>query len=312
MPDHKARRTLAILNLLGLYILLQVLWWGYLLVSVTRNLAEAEGNADYGVRQAWMIAGEGSVFLVLLFVGFRRIRKNIRRDLHFAGMQRTFLLAVTHELKTPVAAVKLLLETLHNREVTAEQSKKMIADALKETNRLEGLTGNILLATRLDQGNSESEKTPTDLSAILKVESSRFANLYQGLRVFSVEIEPEVQVSGEPELLRAVCFNLIENAVKYSEKEGLITVSLRHQKDEVTLVVSDTGCGIPDEEKDRIFGKFYRPGNEQTRRHKGTGLGLYIVASALRLHGGRISVTDNQPQGSTFTVRLPLSHGTLR
>ena len=310
MADQKAKRTLAILNVLGLYILFQVFWWGYLLISVNQRLAISQGRADGVNRQVWMIAGEGSVFLILLFVGFWRIRRNIRRELRFAGMQRTFLLAVTHELKTPVAAVKLLLETMYSREMSAEQSRKMIADALKETNRLEGLTGNILLATRLDQEKDQASTSPVPLSQLLTSEATRFSNLYKGLRSFDLCIEPDIEMQGEQELLRAVCFNLLENAVKYTPKEGTIEVTLKRTQSAAELVISDTGCGIPDEEKARIFEKFYRPGNEQTRKHKGTGLGLYIVLSAVRLHHGSVRVADNAPSGSIFTVQLPLNYAT--
>ncbi|MFN8776556.1 MAG: sensor histidine kinase [Flavobacteriales bacterium] len=312
MPNPKARRSLAILNLLGLYILLQVLWWGYLLISVTRDLASMRGSDDSGLRQALMIAGEGTVFLILLFIGFRTIRRTVRRELHLAGMQRTFLLAVTHELKTPVAAVKLMLETLNSREMSDEQRRKLVADALKETNRLEGLTGNILLATRLEQGQDQGELTSTDLSTMLLGETTRFANLYQSQRTVTHSIQPEVVVSGEPELLRAVCFNLVENAIKYTPPGGHVSVDLHLEGEEAVITVSDNGAGIPDEEKERIFTKFYRSGNEQVRRHKGTGLGLYIVASSLRLHHGRIEVSDNRPQGSTFTARLPLHDASSR
>jgi signal transduction histidine kinase len=308
MPDQKSRRTLTILNVLGGYILLQVIWWGYLLIAVNTRLAAAEGREDDTLRQVWMIAGEGSVFLILLFVGFRRIRRNIRREMHFANVQRTFLLAVTHELKTPVAAIKLQLETLNHRSVSPEISRRMLADALKEASRLEGLTGNILLATRLDQEGLASHGFSVSLTDLVRGEASRFASLYRDLRLFEIHIEDDVETSGEPELLRAVFFNLIENAVKYSPENGRIRISLRTKNDQAVFEAEDEGAGVPDGEKSRIFEKFYRPGNEQTRRHKGTGLGLYIVQTAVRLHRGHVAVSDAVPRGARFTVTLPLHH----
>lgn len=308
MPNQKAKRTLAILHLLGIYILLQVCWWGYLVISVSHRLALAEGREDSVARQLWMIVGEGSVFLILLFVGFRTIRKNVLRELHFASMQNTFLLAVTHELKTPVAAIKLQLETLKNRELTAEQSSQIVSGALKEANRLEGLVGNILLTTQLDRAPVGTTQYAFNLSDVLRGEAQRFKSLYQHTREISCTIEDDVEMRGEPELMRAACFNLIENAVKYSGDGGIVSIGLKQTKDQIILDVIDNGSGIPDNEKEHVFGKFYRPGNEPTRRHKGTGLGLYIVRNAVRMHGGTVQVSDASPHGSRFTVVLPLHH----
>lgn len=308
MPDQKERRTLVILNLLGLYILLQVCWWGYSLVDVNHRLSDLQGNGPGNHRALWMIVGEGSVFVILLSAGFWRIRRDVRRELRFARMQRTFLLAVTHELKTPVAAIKLMLETLHTRDISPTQSARLVADALKESNRLEGLTGNILLTTRLGHGKQDHFSERINFSALAGSESSRFEQLFESHRTFRLRIDPDLYVDGENELLRSLCFNLIDNAVKYSPAGGLIDISLKCREKTIVLRVADQGIGIPDSEKKRVFEKFYRPGDEQIRRHKGTGLGLYIVYWACRLHGGSIRIEDNQPAGTVFHVELPLSH----
>jgi len=308
MPDQKVRRTLVILNLLGVYILLQVCWWGYLVIAASKRLAFTEGQDTDTARQVWMIVGEGSVFLTLLFIGFWSIRRNIRRELHFANVQRTFLLAVTHELKTPVAAIKLQMETLHTRNVSPDQAQKLIAASLKETNRLEGLVGNILLVTRLDQERMGATSYAINLSDVLSNELNRFSSLFQLTRKISHELTSGVEITGEPELIRAVCFNLIDNAVKYSGEGGHVQVRLYTTGNMAKIEVSDNGSGIPDEEKKRIFHKFYRPGNELTRQHKGTGLGLYIVQNAVKLHHGSIRVEDARPNGTRFIVSLPLHH----
>jgi two-component system, OmpR family, phosphate regulon sensor histidine kinase PhoR len=101
-----------------------------------------------------------------------------------------------------------------------------------------------------------------------------------------------------------MCYNLIENAIKYSGNEAIVHIHLTAKDKEVVLRVADNGIGITDEEKQKIFSKFYRIGNEQTRQHKGTGLGLYIVRSVVKLHKGHLSISDNSPKGSVFEVVL--------
>ena len=118
-------------------------------------------------------------------------------------------------------------------------------------------------------------------------------------------IAPDIIISSDHQLITALLTNLIENAIKYSPKDGNITIKLQEQENAVKLIVADEGVGISNEEKDRIFDKFYRIGNEDTRKTKGTGLGLYIVKNIVKLHQGYISVSNNSPKGSIFEIIFP-------
>jgi len=298
---------MTVLYILAVYILLQVCWWGYMLTDVYTQLYDALGQLegqsmnDIRSRKISMLVGEGSVFVVLLILGFWQIKRALKREFELARMEKTFLLSVTHELKTPIAAVKLSLETLKSRKLSEEQQAQILTDALRENNRLQFLSENILLATRLDQKQHHLQKETIDFSALILAEVNRF-QLNTG-RLES-NIQSNLQLVGEPELLRALVSNLIENALKYSSSEEAVFVDAKHANNQIILSVADHGQGIAEKELPHIFEKFYRIGNEETRRHKGTGLGLYIVKSILKLHEGKIDVRSNQPQGTIFTVQL--------
>ena len=298
---------MTVLYILAVYILLQVCWWGYMLTDVYTQLYDALGQLegqsmnDIRSRKISMLVGEGSVFVVLLILGFWQIKRALKREFELARMEKTFLLSVTHELKTPIAAVKLSLETLKSRKLSEEQQAQILTDALRENNRLQFLSENILLATRLDQKQHHLQKETIDFSALILAEVNRF-QLNTG-RLES-NIQSNLQLVGEPELLRALVSNLIENALKYSSSEEAVFVDAKHENNQIILSVADHGQGIAEKELPHIFEKFYRIGNEETRRHKGTGLGLYIVKSILKLHEGKIDVRSNRPQGTIFTVQL--------
>jgi signal transduction histidine kinase len=250
--------------------------------------------------KVWMIVGEGGVFLVMLVLGFWYIKRTISRELQLARMEKTFLLSVTHELKTPIAAIRLFLETMKARKLTEEQTKSILNDALRETERLQMLSENILLATRFDKGRGELMNEQVHLSDML-VQLSQRVQATNKVH-FQLNVEEDVLMRGDRELLRAMCSNLIENAVKYSATAAEICISLKSLGKEIIVTIADNGIGIPDEEKLKVFDKFYRSGNEQTRQHKGTGLGLYIASSVVRLHHGNIRVLDNIPNGCVFEV----------
>jgi signal transduction histidine kinase len=311
MVDSKEKRTLYILYILGLYILFQAGWWAYHLIDINRELYELRtitlGVNHNSVYQAkvWMILGEGLIFFLLLAFGFYTIKRNVSKELRLAKREKSFLLSVTHELKTPIAAVKLFLETLKTRKLSSEQEQKIIEDALKENTRLQVLSENILLVTRLDDSRDHVFIEKISLADIINSSLSRYQSLSPNLTI-EKNIKTKGETKGDIQLLSAVCNNLIENAIKYSPKEKMISVSLEEESGNVVMKVQDNGIGIVPEERQRIFEKFYRVGNEDTRKTKGTGLGLYIVKNIVKLHGGSVEVKSNLNEGSTFVVRLPI------
>jgi len=177
---------------------------------------------------------------------------------------------------------------------------------LQETSRLDFLTNNILIASQMDGGGYKSTKEELDLSDLLTDCIQNFSNRFPE-RIFIKEIEPGADVKADPLLLQMLINNLVENAIKYSPKETPIKAGLQKTGMDITLHIIDEGPGIPDEEKKNIFNKFYRIGNENTRKTQGTGLGLYLCKRIAKDHNADISVTNNIPHGSNFSVRFKQS-----
>jgi signal transduction histidine kinase len=250
--------------------------------------------------------GEGVTFLLLILVGAAFVYRSARRQFKQQQQQQNFMMAVTHELKTPISVARLNLETLQKYSLDPEKQKKLIRMTLQETERLNSLTNNILLSSQLEAGGYTTTKEDLDLSDLLKDCVQNFQNRYPE-RVFTYNAEPDIDIKGDTLLLQLLINNLLENAVKYSPKEKPVHCSLKNKDDRFAeLSITDEGQGIPDEEKEKIFQRFYRIGNELTRKTQGTGLGLYLCKIIARYHNADISVTNNQPSGSNFTVTFYL------
>lgn len=275
------------------------------------ELSPDEYNVEYSAiskdkeRNTQKYAGEGVIFLILILVGAYFVFRSIKRQFKLQQQQQNFMMAVTHELKTPISITRLNLETLQKYNLDPEKQKKIIKTTLAETARLNFLTSNILVSAQLESSNTSSDKEELDLSTLLKDCIRDFQVRYPEI-VFKTEIEDEADVKGDALLLQMLINNLLENAIKYSPKESPITAVLHREKTGIVLLLKDGGPGIPDEEKSKIFSKFYRIGNESTRKTQGTGLGLYLCKKIAATHNGDISVTNNIPKGSIFTVTFKL------
>jgi len=256
-------------------------------------------------RKTVQYLGEGISYLVLIFAGAAYVYRAMRREIIITQQQQNFLMAVTHEFKTPIAVTRLNLETIQKRKLQSEQQEKLINNTLIETDRLNNLTNNILIAAQLEGSNHKAYKEIVDLSKVIKNCSHNFSARYQN-RKFSSRIEDDIQVKGETIMLEVVVNNLLSNALKYSSQEDSIILNLFRKNKNAVIEVIDEGFGIDEKNKKKIFKKFYRVGNELVRKTKGTGIGLYLCKKIVKDHKGNIEVTDNQPKGSKFTVRIPV------
>ena len=301
------RRLLGVLYLMAAYLVFQLVWWGWQLYKLQFAYLQhlkAEGATlpENALRnKIFMIIGEGGVFLLLLFFGIWWIKKNVWQDLKRAQKEKNFLLAVTHELKTPIAAIRLNTQTLKNRKLTEEQSQDLCTDIITESNRLETLVNNILLATQFEQNTVLGNWQKIDLSTLVEAQIKRFQQLFPD-RTVNSNIHSNIFLQAEENMLVSLLFNLLENANKYSTVSEPISVLLKGSEHIVLLEISDFGIGIPNEERKSIFEKFHRVGNEQTRSQKGTGLGLYIVKEICKAHKAEITISDNTPRGSRFQI----------
>ena len=302
--ELKERRTLLIFYLLAFYIFCQITWWGYSLLDVHLKLIslQAQEGKDPSSR-IYMVVGEGLVFLIIFLLGTWRVQRNIRRDFMHARIEKTFLLSVTHELKTPIAILRLMMETLKKKDVDSQRQKEIVEGALEETYRLEQLVENILYATRLNQQVPSLHLERVSLSGLVDRAIGRFQAEHRNRIVRSVE--EDVFVVGDEQSILILVSNLVDNALKYSPPKEKIDIWLLRDDAGAVLVVSDRGPGIPTTERKKVLEKFYRIGNEETRNHRGTGLGLYIVARIAALHGGKLEIRENEWGGAHVVVSLP-------
>ncbi len=248
---------------------------------------------------------EGVTFLFLFLLGAIYVYRSLLKQLRYSNQQQNFMMAVTHELKTPIAITQLNIETLLKRELDPAQKKMLIENTLKETHRLDALCNNILLASQLDMGKYESNMQDVDLSDIVQKLVDSFQERFDQRELITT-ITPSVFIQAEPLLIQLLVNNLLDNAHKYSTLSSPITVQLTTKENQISLTVKDEGVGIPMEERVKIFEKFYRIGDESTRTTKGTGLGLYLCKKIIEFHQATITVDANLPNGSIFTINFPI------
>jgi signal transduction histidine kinase len=294
------RRTTFILYVLSIYVILQFIWWGYHLIELTREVADESLMVN---KRVTMILGEGAVFLLILVVGIWQIRKSIHKDLKLSERQNNFLLSVTHELKTPMAANKLYIQTVMKRDLSKEQSSELLMKAVDENNRLERMIDNILHASRLENKALQLTKESVDLYHLAQFSIDRFQQLFPKA-TFTLDVAENTTIIGDRLLLETILTNLIENALKYVGSDAHISIYGSKTGSTTQFGVKDDGHGVAASDQEEIFKKFYRAGSEDTRTQKGSGLGLYIVRELTRLHGGRITYSDNVPQGANFQIEL--------
>ena len=315
------RKRLAFITIiywfLLVYIIAALIWWfialekqnvamfGFRMEQLDKNsLSYAQQFSSLQQekkRKTSQYIGEGTTFLLVILIGALFVYRATREQLRLSKQQQNFMMAVTHELKTPIAVIKLNLETLERRRLDEEKQLRLIDTMLQETGRLNDLTTNILVTSQLESGNYQPGKEEIKLSALIEEAVRDFSNRYHH-RIIQKKIQPEIYVTGERLLLQLLINNLLDNALKYSPPEKPVNVKMEKLQNKIYLQVSDQGGGIPEEEKKKIFEKFYRSGSETTRKTKGTGLGLYLCKRIAYSHKAKIKVTNNHPSGSIFTV----------
>src|ERR1700676_562328 len=255
----------------------------------------------------------GIIFFGLIIAGLVVYTVFLVREIQKNEQQDSFLNAVTHELKTPIASLRLYLETLQTRQLTEAKQQDFYRIMLEDTDRLLGTVEQILKAGEARQASGKKNWERVNFSAIVAetVDLTRLRHhLPAEVLQFAGSPEEKIYLRGSPQELRTAVFNLVENAVKYSgEKKEIEVDLLTPDIDTILLRVRDKGVRIPHPELKRIFKRFYRVASSATGRVKGTGLGLFIVRSIARRHGGdAFAESEGTGRGSTFTLRLPRAY----
>jgi signal transduction histidine kinase len=295
------KKPIIIFTALLSYIVLQSIWW----LRNTWNLYQEIYGGEVLQRKLYMLIGEGVVFLIILGLGFFVIYRAIKKEMALSAQQKNFLMAITHELKTPIASIKLLLQTISSRKLEQQQIQDLSKKAIDDADRLNQLVENILIATKIDERLYLLNKEELSLNKLIEKLISNSAFQKNHSINFTVKNPEEILLHADSSSMISIISNLLENAIKYSPEGSEIKIELIEENNFIKLSVFDVGEGIPDEEKENIFKKFYRIGNENTRKKKGTGLGLFIVKNLVLLHNGSIEVKNNSPKGTIFVLQFP-------
>jgi signal transduction histidine kinase len=249
---------------------------------------------------------------LMLLAGLYLVYVNVRREVHLSRLKSDFVANVSHELKTPLALIRLFAETLElGRVQTEEKARQYYRVINKESQRLTQLINNILDFSRIEADRKEYRFAPTDVARIVEevLEAYRFPMEQQN---FTLEVEvaedlPEAELDAEA--IGQALINLVNNAIKYSRDERYIRLQVRREGDRILISVTDRGIGVAKADQKKIFEKFYRAENSLLHETKGSGLGLALVQHIMEAHGGTVEVESTPGKGSTFTLILPLRKG---
>ena len=313
---HFLRR---LLHPLAAFIAIQFLWvlvvvfWVYWFMGTHRRLRELAERYSPELPQRgadWFILAEGIVLLVAILVGVYVIFLYWNRQRSLYRAQRNFISQVTHELKSPLASLQLHLETIRLRHPQPEQLDQFVETMLGDTDRLHSLINNLLSATRLEQRSVRFSLRGGDFSALVATYCDKRRNVLPPHTRLELDVEPNLMVRMDAEALETVLRNLLENAVLYSDDTPHIRVTLSREGRLAHLRVADSGRGIDPRYRKKVFRMFYRVRRGSGRTIPGTGLGLFIVQTVVRLHKGKVWVeSDGVGHGTTVHIQLPLIDG---
>lgn len=333
--EHKNRLHF-ITTVATVYILIGFAWWSVLLmrkneetwelhIENLRLTMKAENKyvddktmqlaPDYAllmqkhISQQKMILGEGSFLFLGLLIGVWFINRSYNNELELTQQRQNFLLSVTHELKSPLASISLVLQTIRKRNIDEEKKQHLITNALKEADRLNGLVNNILLSAKLE-ATYEINPEAFSLTQLIDEIIEKYEIKFPKIR-FELQSEELPLIFADRQGIVSVMSNLIENGAKYAGENAFVSIRPQYADDKFIIDVCDNGEGVPLTDRKKIFEKFYRVGNEMTRKTKGTGLGLYIVLQIVKAHKGSIRILDNTPKGSVFRVVMPVLRNQL-
>ncbi len=297
------------------YILVAISWWGYLLfkknndyyTAMRTNTSDIEQLAlmeDEHRRQSNMIIGEGVVLAISVLLGIGLIYRSVAREIQNVNSQNNILLSISHELKSPIAAIKLAIQTLLRPGLKEEQKKLLMERAVLDTDRLERMVENVLISANFDNDRFKIYYEDVDVQALV----SRIVSEYKQLsdRDFNLSIDLlHSTYKTDQSALRIILDNLLENATKYSNEDKPVHIEVVDRKSRLSLSVSDQGIGISDNEKSKVLDRFYRSNDQDVRTQKGTGLGLYIVKRLAEELRGTVGIRNNKPRGTIVNINIP-------
>jgi signal transduction histidine kinase len=275
------------------------------------HLRNKDRSIEREVRR-WAIGKAALIGFVdlLMLGGLYLIYTNVKREVHLARLKSDFVANVSHELKTPLALIRLFAETLElGRVANSERAQQYYRVINKESQRLTQLINNILDFSRIEAGRKQYRMAPVDVGRIVEevLEAYGYPIEQQGFELQAVIADDLPVVQGDAEALSQALLNLLNNAIKYSRDEKFVKVEAKREGDRVLLSVTDKGIGVAKADQRKIFEKFYRAEDSLVHETKGSGLGLALVSHIMDAHGGSVEVHSAPMKGSTFTLALPVT-----
>ncbi len=270
-------------------------------IIINKNVKSQLTSKRKSKEFAWL--GEGISIAIITLIIMLILYVYLDKILKFNQQQRNFLLAITHELKTPVASSSLAIQTVSKLNDNNPKTKQILNIADRNMKRLAQLIEQVVLATKLEGSFIKPHKDWINLGTIFKNIEADFGDIYpKNIKNSSFDYE-KISLYCDMEMIQIAITNLISNSIKYSEENSVnISVKVQHDGMLTKISVCDQGIGIPESERTHVFRKFYRIGDEKTRTAKGSGLGLYLVKEIARLHEARVSIEGNSPQGTCVSL----------
>ena len=298
------RATLRTISVVSCAVLLLISfffsrWFGH---RVSGLLATMGGVRDGDYDRRAEVRGRDE--LAELAGAFNDLTDRIRET---EELRSRFVADASHELKTPLASIQLLADSILQTEtMDPAVQREFVSDIGQEAGRLARITEQLMQLARQDYTGEQAQPAPLLLNPVVQEVLHRLEPLAKDREItLTVSLQSDCKVRMTEDALREILFNLIENAIKYNRPGGRVTVALSHTEELVCLRITDTGVGIPDPERERIFERFYRTDKARSRADGGTGLGLSIVRRAVQLSGGRVWAEAGPEGGSCFVVELP-------
>jgi len=295
------------LGVFALALAVVLVFSGFITRIITRPVAELSAGiermskGDYQHRVH--VPGKGE--MAQLAAAFNQMSQQVH---HLDEARNQFVSNASHELKTPMATMKILVESmLYQEDMPGELRQEFLTDINKEIDRLSSVVGDLLTLVHIDSHKLRLRREPMVFADTVQETAKRLAPLaVKRGQELVVEISDSCEMMADPGKLAQVCYNIIENAIKYTPDGGKVSVSLSRMGRDAILEISDTGVGIPEDDVAHVFDRFYRVDKARSRDTGGTGLGLSIVQQIVRLHAGSVTVHSVQGKGTTFTVQLPV------
>jgi len=324
------RRAFVVFVVLVVFCLLQLSWWIVFQVDSSQQFrqvrldlltlqygSEADIPADLksaldreSHKRVVMFVSEGSFFMLIILTGAYFIYRTLRRSVELQYLQKTFIQSLTHEFRTPLTSLRLYLETLQKGNMPEGRTAEILDRMHDDCDRLDGMIDTVLETGYFDRHDYHLKLTITDLVDDVREYLKAFDPYVNRLggRLIS-ELSDGITVKSDYGALKRALRVLVENATNYSPPDRReVTVSLTRENNQARLAVADRGFGLTEDEKKKVFDRFYRGNGDKTKKVKGTGLGLFLARRIIEGHGGQIEATSDGPdKGSCFIISLPLA-----